>query len=376
MQKKLMVVAVAGALAAPAVAFAQLNVTFSGYLKVGVESLKISNPRPELPPAGRGGLHDSEVRVTDNTSRLIVNANDDLGGGMQAIGQIDFRPVPDTGALTANGNTWVGVRSKEAGTLLYGRSDMHYNKNPSEISTKAGALKAGPLSLVDYINGTRIFATGSRVANVVRWDSPNWSGFTLTAGYSTNADVAEADLNSGQRKGKAVTVNPGFTASNFKVEYSAWRSKPDAPVAADRDKRADTINAWFSQAGLKVGVAYNKAEQESSLTKVATDERTAWTIPVSYSTGPHDLHFHYTKAGENKKAAVTSGTDAKMMAFAYVYNVSKRTSLGVTYAAITNGELASYAFHTDDGGGQSSTNAAPLAGEDPRLLAFIIRHAL
>jgi len=369
-KKKVMAVAIAGALATPAIALAQSNVTFGGFMKVGVESIKIASPSP-----ARAGLHDSEVRLTDNTSRLIMNANEDLGSGMQAVGQLDFRFTPDNGTLQANGNTWAGVRSKEAGTLTYGRHDMHYGKSPSDLHIKA-ALKGAATSLMDYINATRMFAQGSRVANVIRWDSPSWSGFALTAGYSTNADVAEADLSSGERKGNAVTVNPSYRAGNFMVEYSAYRSKPDAPVAATQDKRADTINAWFRRAGLKVGVAYNKAELKNSLTKVASAERTAWTIPVSYSTGPQELHFHYTKAGENKKAATTSGTDAKMMAFAYVYNISKRTALSVTYAAITNGERASYAFHTDDGGGQSSTNAAPLAGEDPRLLAFVIRHAL
>jgi predicted porin len=375
MQKKLMAAAVASALAMPGVALAQ-NITFSGFWKVGLENIKISQPN-----AARAGLHDSEMRVADNSSRMIVNSNEDLGGGLSAIGQIDFRFEPDNGAVAATGNTWVGLRSKEAGTLTFGRHDLHYGKSPSDLPNKAGSLKAAAISIMDFIDASPI-AGATRTPNVIRWDSPNWGGFTVTAAYSTNPAGAEADLNTGVRKGRATNINPSFTAGNFKVEYSNWNAKPDASLA---DQRGDTLNAWFSQAGLKVGFAYNKSSLKNAAGTTKT-ERTAWNIPVNYSTGPHDIHFHYSKAGKNDvNGTEAANTGAKMMAVAYVYNVSKRTTMGITYAALTNESASTYRLFTDNGGGTgtppsaigglSSANAQPAAGEDPRLLAFIVRHA-
>jgi hypothetical protein len=61
-----------------------------------------------------------------------------------------------------------------------------------------------------------------------------------------------------------------------------------------------------------------------------------------------------------------------MIAAAYVYDLSKRTSVGLTYAKIDNGALAAYNFHNISAGG---LNNVVNNGEDPRLVALIVRHA-
>src|SRR5476651_1749826 len=94
MNKKLLAIAVAGALAAPGLAFAQAtSVTISGVLKVGVDNLNISNPG-----AARAGKNTSEMRVTDNSSRILLNMVEDLGNGLAAIGQVDLRFSTDIGS--------------------------------------------------------------------------------------------------------------------------------------------------------------------------------------------------------------------------------------------------------------------------------------
>jgi predicted porin len=61
-----------------------------------------------------------------------------------------------------------------------------------------------------------------------------------------------------------------------------------------------------------------------------------------------------------------------MWAVAYVYDLSKRTSVGLTYAAIDNKTNAAYNFHNISAGGSNNT-VNP--GEDPRLVALTVRHA-
>ncbi|MGE5825678.1 MAG: hypothetical protein ACM36A_13905, partial [Bacteroidota bacterium] len=70
-----------------------------------------------------------------------------------------------------------------------------------------------------------------------------------------------------------------------------------------------------------------------------------------------------------------ANTGANMFALSYVYDVSKRTSVGLTYARIRNDSAASYQFYQDNGGTQSSLNAAPLLGEDPQLFSTVLKHA-
>jgi hypothetical protein len=61
-----------------------------------------------------------------------------------------------------------------------------------------------------------------------------------------------------------------------------------------------------------------------------------------------------------------------MIALAYVFDLSKRTSVGLTYAKIDNNSGAAYNFHNISAGGANNLVAN---GEDPRLIALTVRHA-
>jgi predicted porin len=59
--------------------------------------------------------------------------------------------------------------------------------------------------------------------------------------------------------------------------------------------------------------------------------------------GAHAFLFTYTKAGASKTAGVTNAdTGATMTSFGYDYSLSKRTSLGVSYAKVSNKAAAAY----------------------------------
>jgi predicted porin len=365
MNKKLLAVAIAGVLAAPATALAQ--VTISGTFKVGIDQYKIKNPVVAR-------TQTSEMRITDNSSRVIISVSEDLGGGLAAIGQWDIRaPMDSASSMSNSGNTWVGLRGNSWGSLTLGRHDLHYGKQPDDIAAKAGALMAAAVSVMDYAGGggTPVAVT-SRTANVVRWDSPTWGGFTMTAAYSTSVAAYEADLTNGAtEKGSAWNLNPAFTASNWQIGASLWNSKSDGATAltvAEQD--GQVIYGYWRMGGWKIGAAYNQSKLSTG--GVDTSDRKAWTVPVSFTTGAHNFYAHYTKADDDD--IVAGDNSAKMFAFAYVYDLSKRTSMGVTYAKLDNGPAAAYNFFTNTGA-LGSTNATLGAGEDGALLAFTVRHA-
>jgi predicted porin len=64
-----------------------------------------------------------------------------------------------------------------------------------------------------------------------------------------------------------------------------------------------------------------------------------------------------------------------MWAIGYNYSLSKRTSLGVTYASIRNDAGATYTPFTSNGALGGGPNHTALAGEDPRFWSMTIRHA-
>ena len=381
MNKKLLAVAVAGALSAPVVALAQSSVTISGNIKMSMQQYKISNAS-----AARAGLHTSQSLVHDDSSRIIFNMTEDLGGGLQAIAQIDWRVQPDAGSDAANGNNHVGFRSKQWGRIFFGRQDVHYFGRESDLTVK-NDLQSDSISLLAYVAGAGVGAAGpgiaiagaTRTANIVHYTTPNWGGFSGIIAYSFNpAAASEADINSGIRRGYAWNVAPTFEGRNFTVGYSYWSQKADA-VAVAGNQRGDRLFGSYRWGGFRIGLAWDKSKvTNEGVINVVTGsttvaKRDAWSVPIEYTWGPHWVGGHYTKANNDK---ATSGIDdgAKMWAIGYNYSLSKRTSVGVTYAQISNDAGATYTPFTAGGAlGAPGHNALP--GEDPRFWSMTIRHA-
>lgn len=371
MQKKLLAVAVAGALFVPAgAAMAQSSVTISGIFKVSIDNIRLSDR-----VAGATGKN-SQTRISDNSSRMIFGITEDLGGGLSGIAQLDARFQPDDagGNFAESGNTWVGLRSSSLGTLTFGRHDLHYGKQPDETAALAGMLQASAVSLMDHINGTPV-ANATRTPNVVRYDTPNWSGFAATVAYSTATNgqaggTQEADIGSTESRGQAWNFNPSYTSGPFQVGFSYWRAQPDA---VDAEQKSTSLYGYYRFGAFKVGFGLNNAENE--LAGDTVNDRRAWTIPVTWAMGPHHLAGHYTRARDDDGSLGGDETGAKMIAIAYSYLLSKRTSVGVTYASLRNDDGASYNFFTNTGGLATGATPSALGGEDLRLLGFTVRHA-
>jgi predicted porin len=354
------------AFAVSAVAHAQPSVTISGYLKMSLERLKIGDTAKSP---------SSETRVADNSSRIYFRVTEDLGSGLAAIGQIEFRPGIDSGALSAAGANYIGLQSKRMGALKVGRLDLHYFNEPSEIRSKAGSYKATPISLLAYAGGGgTAIASDSRTPNTVGYESPRWNGFAVTGAYSSSPAGAESDIGSGIRAGRAWNLVPSFAGEDFLVGYSYWSSKNDAggDTVATGDQRGDRLFGWYRWGGFKIGAAWDKSKIKGATTGMGLSNRTVWSIPVQYSWGRNTVYAHFTRAGNDKAIAGQDG--AKMWALAYNYDLSKRTAVGLTYTKIRNQAGAFYNLD-NSAGGNGSPSGAVIAGEDPSLWAISIWHS-
>ena len=118
-------------------AIAQSSVTISGFMHGSYDTFSVKNAG-----AARTG-NKSENRVTDNSSRIVFNVVEDMGGGLSAVGQFDLRVGLDAqqrfaaddkpGAASVNpasyagttGNNHVGLSSKSMGAIRLGRQDIH-----------------------------------------------------------------------------------------------------------------------------------------------------------------------------------------------------------------------------------------------------------
>jgi predicted porin len=354
-------VGVAVALAFPGAALAQSSVSISGYIKMAIENVKLGN-------FTRAG-HNGETRIVDENSRIIFNMVEDLGGGNQAIAQLDWRVTPDVGTDTGSGNSWLGLRGKAWGQFVIGRSDLHYNNSTSEISSKA-SYKGNIIAILTYAGGGNVaIANDTRTPNVYKYDSPDWGGFKVTGAVSTSPNAPEADIGSTVRHGVGYYAAPTFTAANWGVGYSYWKSRADAFTVPDQ--RGDRVWGYFTWGGLKLGLNYDRSKLTNAA-GVTTSNRNAWSPTLRYSTAPHNFYLEYAKAKDDKATAVSDG--AYMISGGYAYDLSKRTSVGIAYVVVKNDAGAVYNLY-GGGAGYASANAAPLPGEDPRVWSLAVRHA-
>jgi predicted porin len=394
MQKKLLAVAVAGALALPGAASAASSVTITGFFKLSYAYIKVSDQ-----PQGFTGK-TNEDRVQDESSRIIFRVVEDLGGGLQAIGQVDWRIAMDAGQDGASGANWVGLRSKSWGDVTMGRHDLHYIYTEDQSYSRGGSLKGTNTSIIAYsVGGTFAIANATRTPNTIVWDSPNWKGFNLKVAYSTNPYAAsEAAIGSTNSNGYAWNIAPQYNAKNWGIGYSYWQGKNDdstiafpvtspigaggAITGAQIKTTGNRVNAHYQWGGFRVGVVWDQAKVKCENVTAGTcafgtlSKRDAWSIPLRYDWGKWSVFGHYSWA-QNDKGDIANqfglNMKAKMFTVGGAYSLSKRTKLALEYSQIKNKEDAAYNLFTNVGG-LGSTDATVAPGADPKMFALTVTH--
>src|SRR5215470_7654070 len=218
MNKKLVALGVASAFALPLAAQAQTaNVTLYGRLNVDLEFISgntcanpVSQPNsgafvgadPQGPAVGNqiitncptGTTNPSVTRLSSNSSRFGMRGTEALGGGLSAIFQIESNVSADTGNSSSSGiasrETFVGLQGSWGrvtfGKFLMPMDDVH------PIFGNAPTLTTSILSTADvWAQGNLNKGQGgwdARTGNNLRYDSPNWSGFTAAFQVSTRDD--------------------------------------------------------------------------------------------------------------------------------------------------------------------------------------------
>ena len=111
MKKKLIALAVAGALAAPVVASAQgTNVTIFGRVQAEYSLVDFSGQ------PSQGSLQDNS-----RSSRWGLHITEDLGNGLKANARLELGLNAGSGSATTPREQWVGLSSNQWGDVKFGR---------------------------------------------------------------------------------------------------------------------------------------------------------------------------------------------------------------------------------------------------------------
>ncbi len=365
MQKKLIALAVAAAFSAPAFAD-NANVTFYGKLIADFES--VSSDKSTVPPftAPATGASYTVNRVVSNASRFGLKGEEDLGGGLKAIYQIETQVELGGGAATFTSvrNTGAGIKSDDFGTVMIANWDTPYKLSHNKIelfdnTTFASATNLiGRSGAVAAVAGVNTAATAAsfvtRQAGVVQYHSPKFSGFDVKVAYAPAADTYAVANNAATKQNKSVFSLSGTLETEQLYVSAAYESHNDALTpTATRGTGADTamrvVGAFTVADGLWVGATVERTSISSANlagTGVDKNTRTGFEGAAGYKAGANNFGVSFVKQGDLGSAKDTGATQFSLR---YGYDFSKRTQAFVMYSALSNKAAGQYALSAGQG---------------------------
>ncbi len=345
MQKKIIALAIASALTAPALALADTaNVNVYGVLTADVESVKVGTAASPTGPNSRG-------RVTSDASRIGFKGTDDLGNGLTGIFQVESR-VNLTGTETsAGGGVFDGVRNSNLGlqggfgTAFVGQWDTPYKVTHNKIELFDNTTIATSLALLGSTSGSPNKFNVRQGSSVQYW-TPDMGGFMVKGAYSTMASggAGAADTANNNGTPRLVSVSGTYDAGPIyaALAYEAHKAAPVGAAAALTDKGTRLVGAYTMDA-FQVGLTYEKL---AIGTATGDSTRNAVSLEGKYNLpAAGTIAATYTKAKDVTGGALAQpNSGATQISLRYGYMMSKRTELFGMYTNINNQSAANYNF--------------------------------
>lgn len=299
MKKSLLALAVLGAFAGAA--SAQSSVTLYGRVDLSI---------------GKNVGTSAKYMANGSGSRFGVRGVEDLGGGLQALFNIEHRYNADTGAQTNAARFWqgrsiVGLQGG-FGQIVFGR----------EYTTAflQSQLVADPWGWDTVVaNNATVAITGLGIAKV-RNDSSATYKFSAS-GFTFGAQIAEATDEIGSFQSKPTNFALSYGAGPLTVGFGYEKTGLEAAA----DEKITTLNAAYDFGGFKLGGYYGKGTTFSNI------DRKAWMLTGTAPIGAGELRAAFGKRESNNV------TDVQAFALGYHYSMSKRTTL---YADLVNNSKA------------------------------------
>ena len=379
MNKKVIALAVAGALALPLAAKAQTaNVTMYGTFRLAVESIDVKD-------VGRAN------QINSWSSRWGIRGIESIGGGLNGIFQLETGvnldvPGNATFESTAAGTiassryqfitireAWVGLNGG-FGTVKIGSGLTPYDdvfgmdhlllsnglENMNTLSGGVNPVIASGNNFSAYGNTGTAAASGAfgqacnnstafdaRYGSSLRYDSPNFSGLTFATHFAFLGENAT-----------------GFKCKGWDSAV-VYRNGPiEAGIAYARhvDFQFYDGNAWRGHFGWDFGVAkvlgaYERMHYDGNNGTSGEATVRYYSIGVQVPLGAGTLNAQYGNRNKGATAAGTAVTEideggGKQYSVSYRYNLSKRT-FAFAYAAQLKAENQARAL----------TGGAPLGGK-------------
>lgn len=398
MQKKLVALAVAGALTAPALAYAQATSTVQIFGRMYMEGIKYDQKRAAATAVGGPEMTDVDMLRTAG-SEIGIRGEEKLGGGMSAWFQCastaDLRGSATAGWCTRNsaiglrggfGNIYAGIwdtpfkRALGLGNVASGETGGFGNAMILVGGTGARAARAA---------AARETSTFSRrESNLLTYDSPAFGGFRFSGAVSANTFGTVSTSNVNNNKPRTVSASGTYVAGPLSLGL-AYEQHQDvlpataAPGAVQGDDDAYVLTASYQFGPVRVGGVFSRQRfdvaQLAAPTVQGTQNVKTYHLGVDWRIqGPHSLRFGYTKAGDVSGPVATvatavatrpapgANTGASFTQIKYAHALSKRTEFAAGWSRVSNKAAAAYNY--------SDLGVAIAAGQKPDAFVVYLDH--
>ncbi len=336
--KKILAVAIASAFAAPAFA-ATANVDIYGRINTAVSFMMDEADG------------QSSMQVTNFGSRLGFKGSEDLGGGLKGIWQIEssINTEEGNGGLSAR-NSFLGL-SGGWGTVLAGKHDT-----PLKLVGRKVDLFGDT-----FADSRNVLGGGSdtRASNVVAYATPNLSGFSAMAAYTT--DLVGSNSNPDLEDLDAWNVNAEYANGPIYVGFAYGDGDAHDFIGFEEQWR---LAGSFSFGDFKVVGQYDNTGVDGY------DDYTAWMLGGSWKMGAMTFKADYMQGD-------FEDYDVDQWAIGVDYAMSKRTTVYALYTQQSGdfsvgslGAFPSVAL----GGGAGATDVVFGEDEDIGAISVGIAH--
>lgn len=345
-------------------AHAQSSVTLYGSIDAGL--LYVNNV---------GGHSDwLENSSTLSNTYFGLRGAEDLGGGNKAIFRLESGFNLTNGNFAGNGlfnrQAYVGLQNNEYGTLTLGRQ---YDSVVDYLSPLALAGQAGGVNVAAHpLNNDNIGAQYS-VANAVKFESTNYSGFHFGALYGFSNQAG------GFANGRAWSVGAGYSNGPLTLAAAYDQSNanpngianPNAAVAVQQGaslQRTYGVGANYAFGPGTVGLLWTHTQLQNATSLVSADLPLNARFDNFELNGTYGLtpalalvgEYTYTYGKTSGSGTQSSSPKWHSATLGVDYSLSKRTDL---YFAGVYQHASGDVYN--DGQGDVVNNSTSIAGMLP-----------
>jgi len=357
MNKKVIALAVAAALSAPATALAQ--VTIGGSIHVQWFQHDPDNTQ------------EKKTDILETTEpNIVFSAEEKLGGGLSAFMTCEstFDVLGSAQDGLCGRNSGVGFKSAGMGSLFFGNWDTPLKMAVSphrgwfglnNVFARATILWNGAPSNVGngVTAGSDPFGFSRRQKETLNWHGPSWGGFSLQAQMSgANDGTALTDASPLDPRmyslGARFATGPLLITAGYEMHNDFNPTSSAAYTGGTDDSFVIGVGYTFF-GNLKLNAVYTKNSYEVGTAAGGNLDADGMAFWLDWTiAGPHSIKAQYAiqndpegtagttigsyAVGTGAVGSPTGDRGAQVMTLVYAYNFSKRTQLYAAYNQVTN----------------------------------------